>query len=167
MFLPSVTTIKKEIDSYNNNQSWLNEISNVMIRYYRMSLRDALIFKKRIERLSNDGMVVDYNSRTPVRGNCLSLFIPIIIAMRMHDIDEARKFENGESNFLETLLDIPETKEFFSRFGENGYDKIKAIYDFSFKYENEDILRAVNVHVADIGRNLKEACLQRVGIRKI
>lgn len=166
MYLPKVSTINKHIDRYNSNQQWFNYFANLMIKYYKFSLRDALIFKQRIELLKRDGMITDHYFQMRLRGYCLSMFVPILIAMQMKDIEEAKKFENGETDIFEVLLNMQEGKDFYASFGENGYEKIKAIYEFAFTDENEEVLKKVGLSSGDVGENLKEACVRRIGYRK-
>ena len=86
--------------------------------------------------------------------------------MQMKDIEEAKKFENGETDIFEVLLNMQEGKDFYASFGENGYEKIKAIYEFAFTDENEEVLKKVGLSSGDVGENLKEACVRRIGYRK-
>ena len=97
----------------------------------------------------------------------MSLFIPLLIVLQMKDIEEARKFEDGESELFEILENIPEVKEYFDAYGDNGFEKIKAVYKFVLKEENESILKKVNLGIADVGRNVKKECFRQMGLRNI
>lgn len=167
IYLPPVQTIDKTIGNSNINQYWLRTISNALVKYYRLSLRDTLIFKQRIEQFKDDEMIFNNNLHFSARGYCMSLFIPLLIVLQMKDIEEARKFENGESELFEILENIPEVKEYFDAYGDNGFEKIKAVYKFVFKEENESILKKVNLGIADVGRNVKKECFRQMGLRNI
>ena len=166
-YLPPVQTIDKTIGNSNINQYWLRTISNTLVKYYRLSLRDTLIFKQRIEQFKDDEMIFNNKLHSSARGYCMSLFIPLLIVLRMKDIEEARKFEDGESELFEILENVSEVKEYFEEYGDNGYEKIKAVYKFVFKEENESILQEVNLGIADVGRNVKKECFRQMGLRNI
>lgn len=167
IYLPPVQTIDKTIGNSNINQYWLRTISNTLVKYYRLSLRDTLIFKQRIEQFKDDEMIFNNKLHSSARGYCMSLFIPLLIVLRMKDIEEARKFEDGESELFEILENVSEVKEYFEEYGDNGYEKIKAVYKFVFKEENESILQEVNLGIADVGRNVKKECFRQMGLRNI
>lgn len=167
IYLPPVQTIDKTIRNSNINQYWLRTISNALVKYYRLSLRDTLIFKQRIEQFKDDEMIFNNKLHFSARGYCMSLFIPLLIVLRMKDIEEARKFEDGDSELFEILENVPEVKEYFEEYGDNGYEKIKAVYKFVFKEENESILQEVNLGIADVGRNVKKECFRQMGLRNI
>lgn len=167
IYLPPVQTIDKTIGNSNINQYWLRTISNALVKYYRLSLRDTLIFKQRIEQFKDDEMIFNNKLHSSARGYCMSLFIPLLIVLRMKDIEEARKFEDGDSELFEILENVPEVKEYFEEYGDNGYEKIKAVYKFVFKEENESILQEVNLGIANVGRNVKKECFRQMGLRNI
>lgn len=162
MYLPEVQTVDKTINSYVNTQYWINTIANALSKYYNLSLRDALIYKQKIKNLEEDSMIEDHSSWTPYKGLCLSLFIPIIIILRMKNIEEARKFENGTSNILQKMIEIHEIGRFYKNLGEDGFEKINVIYRYAFGNEDEIILKEFNVQTNDIDINFKRDCLKRV-----
>lgn len=75
-YLPTLSINNNEINEYRSDQRWLNRFTNMLNKYYRLTLRDALIYNQRIESLSSISEINDYS----LGSCCLSLFIPIIIA---------------------------------------------------------------------------------------
>ena len=84
----------------------------------------------------------------------------------MVDIEEKDKFINGESQILDTLRKLPIIKQFFERFKNDGFRQIKAIYEYSFKEQDEDILKSINLSEEIVGKNIKQDCLKRCALKK-
>ena len=148
---------------YNSQQYFLKTIANGLNEYYKLSLRDSLIFYQRVSELSarfvNDGSS---------QGCCFSLFIPIIMVLDLKNEDEKIKFLNGNSDILkEYLMEVPAITKFFSRFGEgngeaerkeiNGYGKIKKVYEYIFKEDNRNEQGELPI---DISYDFKRLCFK-------
>lgn len=166
IYLPVVQNVDGIITDYKASQYWLNTIANALIKYYKLTLRDALIYKQRIEMLSDDPMIEDNSRDFSCKGLCMSTFIPIIIILDMKSSEEKNKFVRGESNILENLKVIPEVSQLYERFGKDGYEKLKALYEYIFVDENEETLKKVDLSYRNIGNNVKYECLRRIGLRK-
>lgn len=148
-------------DVFAVEQYHLANISRELSDYYRLSLRDALIFKQRIDslptRIVND---------TTSQGCCLSLFIPIIAVLDIVDETEKIKFLNGNSTILELYSkNITAIHEMICRFGDfntenkfpSGFEKIKAVYDYTFKNQKRD---AYNRLKLEIHSDLRRTCIK-------
>lgn len=166
MYLPNTDGVERGINTYKSNQYWLINIANELRQYYKLSLRDSLIYNEKIMQLSNDNLIQDQYHNGTYSGMYLSLFVPIVIILNMVDIEEKDKFINGESQILDTLRKLPIIKQFFERFKNDGFRQIKAIYEYSFKEQDEDILKSINLSEEIVGKNIKQDCLKRCALKK-
>lgn len=135
------------------------EIVAGLNNYYKLSIRDSLIYKQRLSKLPRNWV----NDHTE-EGCCMSLFIPIIVILDMKDQNEKIKFLSGNSNVIEKLTrEVGAVNKLIKRFTnsseeiETGLRRMMATYEFVFKeqgaeYGNEDIL------VTSIG--LKRMCIK-------
>lgn len=160
MHLPDTRMLNGDVTSYVQNKYWVTQIAEELKRYYKLSLRDAIIYNGKIKQLDKDQLLSD----SSVRGYYLSLFVPVVIILDMVDVQEKRKFISGESTVLEKIMKLPEILKFTRRIGANGSEQINAVYKFAFADADEKVLIERDISVADIGRNLKEECLKRTGI---
>ena len=161
-----------EINEYRSDQRWLNRFTNMLNKYYRLTLRDALIYNQRIESLSSISEINDYS----LGGCCLSLFIPIIIALDMKDAKTKTEFLNGNRNFFEEINELDEMRSFYGCLDRSsqeekdriasGKEKIMAIYDYAFKNDT-NALNKVSVAIAAVGRGIKEKCLKFSGQMRV
>ena len=160
-YLPEVSN--NLFDSYRNDQHHLNKIAEGLNDYYKLSLRDGLIFKQRISMLS-PGLVNDLS----LNGWCLSLFVPLIIILDINDQNEKVRFLDGESNLLESLSKEIEAIHFMlcrldgSGNDENekfdiGFERIKAIYNYTFKELGREAYYKLNM---EIRVDLKKICMK-------
>ncbi len=166
MYLPRPERAESEINSDRNDQYWLVAIANELRRYYKLSLRDSLIYNQKISQLSKDNLIQDQYHNGTYSGMYLSLFLPIVVVLNMVDIEEKRKFINGESKIFDTLKNLPAFTAYFRRFRDNGFEQINAIYQYSFGEGDEKLLNKMNLSAIDVGRNIKEECLKRVALKK-
>ena len=166
MYLPRPERAESEINSDRNDQYWLVTIANELRRYYKLSLRDSLIYNQKISQLSKDNLIQDPYHNGTYSGMYLSLFLPIVVVLNMVDIEEKRKFINGESKIFDTLKNLPAFTAYFRRFSDNGFEQINAIYQYSFGEGDEKLLNKMNLSAIDVGRNIKEECLKRVALKK-
>lgn len=136
-------------------------ISEGLNQYYKLSLRDSLVFKQRIQNVDTR-YIYDSNAQ----GCCLSLYVPIIIALDIIDQSEKRKFLAGESELLENLInDIPAIGDMVSAYGNasttreqailEGISKFVATYRYIFKE-----LRDTPKHCLPVSFQLKKMCIQ-------
>lgn len=77
--------------------------------YYKLSFRDALIYKERMVILdaAETNRIISDES---VKGLCASIFVPLIVILDMKDSEEKVRFNNGESKMLEQIKDISAIK---------------------------------------------------------
>lgn len=102
--LPELQTFDTEIYQNNKNQYFFISISNMLVRYFKLSRRDFLIYRDKINKLQNCNALNDNSSE----GICISLFVPIIIILGMKNMEEKRKFLDGNSKFLEIVKMLPD-----------------------------------------------------------
>lgn len=153
--LPQLQTYDRDIDTGNREQYFLNSISKSLVRYYKLTMRDFLIYREKIHNLEMCSLINDRS----MRGVCASLFVPIIIILDMIDIKEKNKFISGDTKFLEIMKMIPEGKNLYECCGESnldmndrvedGYMKIKAVYDFIFGNLTVEEFRERNIMLID------------------
>lgn len=150
MYLPRPERAESEINSDRNDQYWLVAIANELRRYYKLSLRDSLIYNQKISQLSKDNLIQDQYHNGTYSGMYLSLFLPIVVVLNMVDIEEKRKFINGESKIFDTLKNLPAFTAYFRRFRDNGFEQINAIYQYSFGEGDEKLLNKMNLSAIDV-----------------
>lgn len=163
---PELQTNDTKIDTNNSDQYFLNLISNMLVRYYRLTRRDFLIYREKINSL---GVCEDFNDYS-LEGTCLSLFVPILIILDMRSAAEKRKFLDGDSKILEILKMLPEGQYLYQNFGlseyaqnekmEEGYTRFKLIYDFLFGNSYGEDLRHMKI---EIRRDFKQQILKYYG----
>lgn len=142
---------------------WMLKIGDGLSNYYRLSLRDKLIYKSHLEAVPKGA--VDYKYAD---GIFLSIFIPVIVMLDMIDVNEKKKFLDGTSDFIRQVLPkIDEYKQFVQLMfgnenkviphneGLNGSDLVQEVYDYTFG-GNID----ADFEKADISRELKVLCIR-------
>ena len=162
--LPALQTYDTEIQVDNREHYVFKSISNALVKYYKLSRRDFLIYREKINSLDSCMIINDYS----FEGTVASLFVPIIIILDMKNIEEKRRFINGESDFLKIMKMIPAGKNLYKHFVndsselseeekiEKGYARFKMVYDFLFADAEED-------RELEINRNFKEKILECCG----
>ena len=136
-----------------------------MVRYFKLSRRDFLIYREKINNLESYHVINDYSRE----GTIASLFVPLLIILDMKNIEEKRKFLNGESRYLEITKMTTEGRNLYENFYnpykeleqeermENGYERFKVAYNFLFgNAEKEEVSEAR----LEIDRSLKEKILE-------
>lgn len=166
--LPALQTYDTEIINGNEAQYFLNSISNSLVRYYKLTRRDFLIYREKINNLARFQIINDYY----ISGICASIFVPVIIIFDMKNAEEKSKFLNGESRILEIMKMIPEGKRLYERVSrqdsgveekvQGGYKRIKAAYDFLFGDLESEELRKADIDI-NIDRGFKEKILECCG----
>lgn len=164
--LPELQTFDTEIYQNNKNQYFFISISNMLVRYFKLSRRDFLIYRDKINKLQNCNALNDNSSE----GICISLFVPIIIILDMKNMEEKRKFLDGNSKFLEIVKMLPEGQYLYKRFassecGENneledGRKRFKVAYKFLFGDAEISELTAIGLNIS---RSCKEKILSYCG----
>lgn len=146
-----------------DTQYHLNKIAEGLMDYYKLSLRDGLIYKQIISMMPLDPV----NDHT-ADGCCLSLFVSLILILEIKDQNEKIKFLNGDSNLLGKVSEEIEAIHYMiCKFGGSGIDesekfdigfkKIKAVYDFVFKNKDEKKNYELDMGVSP---NLKQTCIK-------
>lgn len=151
--LPELQTYDTEIIVNNQSHYHLKKISNALVKYYKLSRRDFLIYREKISKLETCMIINDYS----LEGRIASMFVPIIIMLDMKNVEEKRRFINGESNLLELMKMIPEGENLYESCGqsnldlndriEDGYQKIKTVYDFMFGNLSIEKFRENNIMI--------------------
>lgn len=164
--LPELQTFDTEIYQNNKNQYFFISISNMLVRYFKLSRRDFLIYRDKINKLQNCNALNDNSSE----GICISLLVPIIIILDMKNMEEKRKFLDGNSKFLEIVKMLPEGQYLYKRFassecGENneledGCKRFKVAYKFLFGDAEISELTAIGLNIS---RSCKEKILSYCG----
>lgn len=170
-YLPTLSINNNEINEYRSDQRWLNRFTNMLNKYYRLTLRDALIYNQRIESLSSISEINDYS----LGSCCLSLFIPIIIALDMKDARIKTEFLNGNRELFEEINELDEIRNFYGCFADPnkekeerialGKERIMAVYDYAFKNDT-NALNKVSIDIAEV-RGFKEKCLKFSGQMRV
>lgn len=162
-YLPGLNSDNNLFSSYRNDQHHLNKIAEGLNDYYKLSLRDGLIYKQRISMLPSR-LVNDYTAQ----GCCLSLFVPLIIILDIKDQNEKIKFLNGNSNIIEKISqDVGSVYYLLCRFGgagsnevekfDSGFEKIKAIYNYTFKGLGREAYNELDI---EISFDLRKICMK-------
>lgn len=147
----------------NRAQFFLYSISAELTQYYKLTLRDTLIFNENISRLP-----AEYVNDVETEGCCLSLFVPIIIILEMVDQDQKMRFLNGDTTILENLCHtLNSAKKLVCAFGEDrivnennfnlGYMRIKSVYEYTFKKNDRESYQQLKM---DVSMNIKNFCIK-------
>lgn len=118
----------------------LISITNELINYYRLPLRDILIVLNKISSISHLPIYDSDNYGCRL----YSLFTPIIVLLDIQDIQKKKDFLSGESNILDELFDNIEYLQYFAkdfdlsnnRDIEKGVEEIKKAYRYIFSPNN-------------------------------
>lgn len=160
VYMP-VMTKNNLFSTHSNNQFLLTSIANGLSEYYKLTLREELVFKQRIVDLPNT-KVNDNNAQ----GCCLSLFIPIIAVLDLKDENLKNRFLQGDTElFKEIISNVPAIKKLISKFDENGntneytngMKKFIDVFEYTFKDINNG--RYVNL-ILDISIDIKKDCMK-------
>lgn len=148
-------------EAYNPNTMHFIQISTELNDYFKLSLRDGLVYKQRIQNIDSRFMH-DMNAQ----GCMLSLLVPIIIMLDIVDQGEKKRFLDGQSDFIRTLTEhISAIENMVCAFGNSsqgrrnaiaeGLVKVEDTYQYAFK---EMMVRPKNC--LDVSCDLKRQCLQ-------
>lgn len=149
-------------DAYSDRQTNLRNIVDGLNDYYKLSIRDALIFKQRTSNLP-----VNYINDDSTQGYLLSLFVPIIIILDIKDENEKLKFLNGDGSILEVFSrEIKQIHNMVCRFTkgydrdnqyEEGIKEINEVYKYIFNNKNIDKITEL---LSKLDCDLKRICIQ-------
>lgn len=162
IFLPEIPeyTRNRVILKTNNEQYHLKNIVQELGEYFKLSLRDTIVYQQNMEATSKQY----YNDYTP-QGCFVSLFVPIIVILDIVDQRMKGEFLQAKGsifqNLCENIVSIQKLISGFGEYGENGeeryrqgYEKINRIYRCTFGgNESYDGLSYVP-------RDLKEICIR-------
>lgn len=162
--LPEMSSYDKQrIQCYDSGNYWLTKFADELSNYYNFSLRDKLIYKSRIEAV--DKKRVSFGD---IDSLLLALFVAIVIALDMIDVEEKEKFLNGKSDFIgKEMPQIGCYKKYILRFFvegtkeqqeqrfEEGHKIIQEAYWHIFAMEDEEYYDKL-----DINRGLKARCIK-------
>ena len=145
---------------YDSKQYHLKIMAEELSAYYEFSLRESLIFQHKISKLPSD-IVHDYS----VQGCCLSIFIPLILALDLKCEEEKARFINGKSDILGILVqELPELRRILCRFSQDeqysiGLEKLQELYKYAFGDKKMSDYNQLKLDVsADIGKVCINLC---------
>lgn len=84
-YLPEVERRQLRFVSEYSERSIFGRMANMYANYYKLTLRDALIYKERLSIIdtTENSYVIDDDS---IEGVCISIFVPLIVILDMVDI---------------------------------------------------------------------------------
>ena len=161
MYLPDIPNYcKEEIFETKEEQYFLKEIVRELSEYYRLTLRDSIIFQQKMEAGLKE-YCIDYTAQ----GCMLSVFVPIIQVLDIVSQSEKRKFMQGDDTVLwELFNNISSLNKLACRFGKTqlktsesfneGFEEIKNLYEWIFGNKKDYIGRL------DVSADLKNVCIK-------
>ena len=171
VYVPPVKRKKENIYSIYGGRRYFEAMIKTFSDYYRLSLRDKLIYEERmtiIDAAKSNKLIEDGN----ISGICASMFVPLIVILDMKDVEEKRRFINGESDVLEKFEDLEEVSKLYKGLGwlekeENqwmdGKKKVEAVYQYAFR-NDVSALKSAGLEINQLERHLKEMCIKLSGI---
>ena len=101
-YVPPVESKKKNSYSIYGGRRFFEAMIKTFSDYYRLSLRDKLIYEERMAIIdaSKNNKLIDDDT---ISGICASIFVPLIVILDMKDVEEKIRFINGESDILKKL----------------------------------------------------------------
>lgn len=160
------------IDSHYDDRKWiisdirqknLKIIVGDLCEYFKLSLRDSLIFKQGVTNLPV-GLVNDNSTQ----GLILSAFVPIILILDIVNEQEKEEFLNGKNDILSKLFkDVHALYKLACRFSgasgdesaesyKIGFSMIKEVYDYAFGVINKEYY----IGNLDISNDIKAICIK-------
>lgn len=146
-------------NNYRAEQSFLSRISRALAEHYKLTIRETLIYRQIV-----DNLPLHEVNNYGLNGQCMSLFIPVMLILSLRDETERKKFIDGNSDILHNLIvDIPQIKKLVEAIGankENAFESGEKIiidcYKFIFK-EDENVDSYV---LYELNRDQKNLYLQ-------
>lgn len=161
VYLPEIPTYMKRNDilKINQEQYYLREIVEDLSEYFRLSLRDKIIFQQKIESTSKH-----YYNDTTAQGCMITMFVPIIIVLDIVDQSLRKKFVEGTGEIFKELCEkVSGIYKMICRFGDGntneekfkeGFEKILEVYEYTFKGGKNNSMKL------DVSRDLKDICVR-------
>lgn len=159
--LPELSSFEKHLLDCSRSDArgnyWLLKIGDGLSNFYRLSLRDKLIYKSHLEEVPEEA--VDYKHAD---GIFISVFIAVLVILDMIDVNEKKKFLDGTSDYIERVLsEIDEYKQFVRLVSENdnlcsdGSDLVREVYDYTFGGNSD-----MDFEKVEISKELKVLCIR-------
>ena len=146
VFMPTIKEDIYNITKYDRDQYLVTEIAKELAQYYRLTLRDALLYDSRIERISVDS-ANDYDPQ----GIIMSLFLPIILILDMVDQNKLQSFLSADIEIFERYYnEIESIARLIERYNDktttsgeinkdSGFQKIKQLFLIAFGSRRDGI----------------------------
>lgn len=130
---------EKSILKTNNDQYFVRKIVEELVEYYKLSLRDTIIYQQNMEATSKQ----HYNDAY-AQGCMLSFFVPVIQILDIVSQSMKKDFMEGKGSIFDDLCEnIPSVHRMICRFGNSGadedenyregYAEISKVYECIFK----------------------------------
>lgn len=162
IYLPEIPEYLKNCNilQTNNEQNLLRRIVEDLSEYFKLSLRDKIIYQQKMEATSKQ-----YFNDNNLQGCLFSIFVPIIQILDMVKQEKKKEFMEGQGTIFKELCEnVPSIYRMICRFGNNGstdeenyrvgFDKIYKVYEYTFgKNKTYD-------GSLDITRDLKDICIR-------
>ena len=170
-YVPPVESKKKNSYSIYGGRRFFEAMIKTFSDYYRLSLRDKLIYEERMAIIdaSKNNKLIDDDT---ISGICASIFVPLIVILDMKDVEEKIRFINGESDILEKIEDLTDVSNIYKSLGwqaeeesrwMDGKKKVEAVYRYAFQNKG-DLLKPADLSISQLERNLKEMCIKLSGV---
>lgn len=170
-YVPPVESKKKNSYSIYGGRRFFEAMIKTFSDYYRLSLRDKLIYEERMAIIdaSKSNKLIDDDT---ISGICASIFVPLIVILDMKDVEEKIRFINGESDILEKIEDLTDVSNIYKSLGwqaeeesrwMDGKKKVEAVYRYAFQNKG-DLLKPADLSISQLERNLKEMCIKLSGV---
>ena len=170
-YVPPVESKKKNSYSIYGGRRFFEAMIKTFSDYYRLSLRDKLIYEERMAIIdaSKNNKLIDDDT---ISGICASIFVPLIVILDMKDVEEKIRFINGESDILEKIEDLTDVSNIYKSLGwqaeeesrwMDGKKKVEAVYRYAFQNKG-DLLKPADLSISQLERNLKEMFIKLSGV---
>lgn len=170
-YVPPVESKKKNSYSIYGGRRFFEAMIKTFSDYYRLSLRDKLIYEERMAIIdaSKSNKLIDDDT---ISGICASIFVSLIVILDMKDVEEKIRFINGESDILEKIEDLTDVSNIYKSLGwqaeeesrwMDGKKKVEAVYRYAFQNKG-DLLKPADLSISQLERNLKEMCIKLSGV---
>lgn len=172
-YLPEVERRQLRFVSEYSERSIFGRMANMYANYYKLTLRDALIYKERLSIIdtTENSYVIDDDS---IEGVCISIFVPLIVILDMVDIKEKVSFIDGKSRVLRQMEGYQELERVYRRLGwrvpeeqcvSEGKRIVDAVYQYAFN-NSKEALESANLATGTFRRDLKSQCKKLCGAIK-
>ena len=159
-YVPPVESKKKNSYSIYGGRRFFEAMIKTFSDYYRLSLRDKLIYEERMAIIdaSKNNKLIDDDT---ISGICASIFVPLIVILDMKDVEEKIRFINGESDILEKIEDLTDVSNIYKSLGwqaeeesrwMDGKKKVEAVYRYAFQNKG-DLLKPADLSISQLERN--------------